>query len=202
LEIAVPADFSERHVRGAYRVSIASVAYSFVSSSLAIVLGVGSSVVLVAFGAIGLVDMVGSIALTFHFRHALHHEAIHASAERAVHRVVRAGMFVVGVATVVVSIIRLANGSTGSAPVGGSIDAAVSVVALSVLSARKMKLGREVGSRALVVDGRVSGIGAVQVAIALLGLAATRWFDAGWADAAAALVVGAGAALLAIFDPE
>jgi divalent metal cation (Fe/Co/Zn/Cd) transporter len=202
LEIAVPADFSERPVRAAYRVSIVSVAYSFVSSSVAIVLGLGASIVLVAFGAIGLVDMLGSIALTFHFRHALHHEAMHVRAERVVHRVVRSGMFVVGVATLAVSAVRLATGAEGSAPVGGSALAAVSVVVLAVLSTRKIRLGREVASRALVVDGRVSGVGAVQAAIALLGLAATRWFDAGWADAAAAMVVGAAAALLAVFDPE
>jgi divalent metal cation (Fe/Co/Zn/Cd) transporter len=202
LEIAVPADFSERPVRAAYRISIASVAYSFVSSSVAIVLGLGASIVLVAFGAIGLVDMLGSIALTFHFRHALHHEVMHARAERVVHRVVRSGMFVVGAATLAVSAVRLATGAEGSAPVGGSALAGVSVVVLAVLSTRKIRLGREVASRALVVDGRVSGVGAVQAAIALLGLAATRWFDAGWADAVAAMVVGAAAALVAIFDPD
>src|SRR5262249_4514124 len=117
-------------------------------------------------------------------------------------RVVRAGMFAVGAATVLLSIARLATGREGSAPVAGSMLAAISVVVLTVLSVRKVKLGRGVGSHALVVDGRVSGVGAVQAAIALLGLAATRWFDAGWADAAAAMVVGAAAALLAIFDPE
>jgi divalent metal cation (Fe/Co/Zn/Cd) transporter len=101
-----------------------------------------------------------------------------------------------------VSIVRLAMGTEGSAPVGGSVDAALSVVVLTVLAARKIRLGREVASRALVVDGRVSGVGAVQATIALLGLAATQWFDAGWADAVAALVVGAAAALLAIADPE
>jgi divalent metal cation (Fe/Co/Zn/Cd) transporter len=111
-------------------------------------------------------------------------------------------MFVIGAATVIVSIVRLGMGTQGSAPVGGSVDAAVSVVVLAVLSFRKIRLGREVGSRALVVDGRVSGVGAVQAGIALLGLAATRWFDAGWADAVAAMVVGGAAALLAVFDPE
>jgi divalent metal cation (Fe/Co/Zn/Cd) transporter len=176
--------------------------FSFVASTLAIAIGFGSSVVLVAFGGIGLVDMVGSIVLTYHFRHALHHEAPSETLERAAHRLVRIGMFAVGAAAIVVSIVRLVSGDEGTAPAGGGVLAAVSLVALAALSSRKRALGREIGSRALVADGRVSGIGAAQAAVTLVGLLLTRAFEAGWADAVAALVVGLGAVLLALFDPE
>ena len=53
-------------------------------------------------------------------------------------------------------------------------------------------------SGALLSDGHLSGVGATQAAIALVGAATTRWFDWQWADASAALVVGCVAVALAI----
>ena len=176
--------------------------FSFIASTLAIAIGLGSSVVLVAFGAIGFVDAFGSVALTYHFRHALHHEAISERFERLAHRAVRIGLAVVGIATVAVSIVRLVTGDSSAPPAGGGFLAAVSLVVLAVLSSQKRHIGREIGSKALLADGRVSGIGAVQAGIALAGLVASRVFDAGWADAAAALVVGTAAVLVAVIDPD
>jgi divalent metal cation (Fe/Co/Zn/Cd) transporter len=194
--------FPDALARSAYRVSLASVVFSLIASILAIAIGLGSSVVLVAFGAIGLVDAFGSLALTYHFRHALHHEAISERFERLAHRAVRIGLAVVGIATVVVSVVRLVTADASEPPAGGGVLAAVSLVVLAVLSAQKRRIGREIGSKALLADGRVSGIGAVQAAIALSGLVASRAFDAGWTDAAAAFVVGAAAILVAVLDPD
>ena len=59
------------------------------------------------------------------------------------------------------------------------------------LSARKIHLARLVLSPALLADGRLSGVGAVQAAVTLFGTATTRWFGWSWADALAATVVGA-----------
>ncbi len=195
-------EFPDALARSAYRVSFTGVVFSMVASTLAIAIGLGSSVVLVAFGAIGFVDAFGSVALTYHFRHALHHEAISERFEHAAHRAVRIGLAVVGIATVVVSIVRLVTGDSSSPPAGGGVLAGVSLVVLVVLSSQKRRIGRAIGSKALLADGRVSGIGAIQAGIALAGLVASRAFDAGWADAAAALVVGAAAVLVAVVDPD
>jgi hypothetical protein len=52
--------------------SLVSVVWTVIASSVAIALGItGNSAVLVAFGAIGFVDALGSVALVYHFRHAL-----------------------------------------------------------------------------------------------------------------------------------
>jgi divalent metal cation (Fe/Co/Zn/Cd) transporter len=197
-----PQEFPDALARSAYQVSLVSVVVSVLAGTLAIAVGLGSSVVLVAFGAIGLVDAVGSVALTYHFRHALHHEAISEPFERLAHRAVRIGLAVVGVATVVVSTMRLVTADSGSPPAGGGGIAAVSLVALAVLSSHKRRIGRAIGSKALLADGRVSGIGSIQAGIALAGLVASRALDVGWADAAAALVVGAAAVLVAVLDPD
>jgi divalent metal cation (Fe/Co/Zn/Cd) transporter len=201
-ERALPEEFPDALARSAYRVSLASVVFSLIASTIAIAIGLGSSVVLVAFGAIGFVDAFGSVALTYHFRHALHHEAISERFERFAHRAVRTGLAVVGAATVAVSIARLATADSSSPPAGGGALAAVSLVVFAVLSSQKRRIGREIGSKALLADGRVSGIASMQAGIALAGLVMSLAFDVGWADAAAALAVGAAAVLVAVLDPD
>jgi divalent metal cation (Fe/Co/Zn/Cd) transporter len=68
------------------------------------------------------------------------------------------------------------------------------------LSARKQWVARRVGSPALLADGYLSAIGALQAAVALAGLAATRWLGWDWADAAAAIAVGGVAVTLAVLS--
>ena len=71
------------NLRAGVRVSSASIGWTAVSSTIAIILGVTSgSLVLLAFGFAGLFDAAGSLALVLHFRHALHHEAISEKHER------------------------------------------------------------------------------------------------------------------------
>ena len=183
----------------AWLVSVQSIVWTACASSAAIVLGlIGDTLVLVALGAIGFVDGVGSVALAYHFHHARRHDALSERLELVAHRIVVGGLGVVGVGAIVVSVVRLISGSSGDASVAGTALAAVSVVMLTVLSRRKRLIARKVPSLALLSDGHLSGVGAAQAAIALVGAATTRWFDWPWADASAALVVGSVAVALAI----
>src|SRR5262245_7685183 len=71
------------HLRAGLRVSTASICWTVVTSAAAVALGLAKgSVVLVAFGAVGTLDVVGSVALVAHFRHALRHDAISDRYER------------------------------------------------------------------------------------------------------------------------
>ena len=56
----------------------------------------------VAFGAIGFVDAVGSVALVYHFHHAMRHDALAEHLEQLAHRVVVTGLFLVGLGAAVV----------------------------------------------------------------------------------------------------
>lgn len=178
-------------VRSAWLVSLQSVVWTVAASSIAIALGItGASAVLVAFGAIGFVDALGSIALVYHFRHALRHDELSERLENIAHRVVVIGLFVVGAGAVITGIVRLIAGSTGGSSSAGTVLAAISLVVLTGLSARKQRLARRVGSDALLADGRLSGVGAMQAGVTLFGTAAARWFHWDWADALAASLVG------------
>lgn len=186
-------------VRAAWLVSLQGVVWTVGASSAAIGIGVtGDSAVLIAFGAIGFVDALGSATLVYHFRHTLKHDQVSERLEMAAHRVVLIGLFVVGAGAVVMGIARLVVGTTGDSSAAGTALAAISLVALIALSARKQSLARRVGSNALLADGRLSGVGAMQAGVALFGTAAASGLHWDWADPGAATLVGLVAIAVAV----
>lgn len=194
----MPAD-EQNPLQSAWLVSVQSVIWTVAASSVAIALGAANhSAVLGAFGAIGFVDASGSIALVYHFRHALRHDELAEHLEKIAHRVVVGGLLVVGLGAVVVGVVRLVARSTGGSSIAGTALAAISLVVLIALSARKQSLGRRVGSPALVSDGHLSGVGAMQAAVTLFGTGAARLLGWNSADALAAGVVGLVAIAVAI----
>jgi divalent metal cation (Fe/Co/Zn/Cd) transporter len=186
-------------VAAAWRVSALSVAWTVLASAVAIGLGIaGHSVVLGAFGAVGMVDAVGSVALAHHFLHALHHEAFSDRLERRAHVIVTFGLLGVGVVTLVVSAARLATGAAGNPSIAGAIVAGASFGALIALSLRKRRLAAQVQSDALMSDSRLSAIGALQALVALAGVVTTRSLGWDWADAVAAMAVSVVAISIAV----
>jgi divalent metal cation (Fe/Co/Zn/Cd) transporter len=190
--------FESAAVRAARRVSEASIAWTLVGSSLAIAFGVASgSAALVAFGAVGYVDLVGSVALVHHFRHALRNDELSDRFEQRAHRIVTIGLLAIGLTAVVLSAVRLSIGHFPTTSSAAIAIAAVSLVGLSVLSVRKVRIARLVPSAALRSDGHLSGVGAAQAAVVLLGTGAARLVSWHWADDTAALVVGVVAVVIA-----
>lgn len=178
-------------IRAAWLVSLQSVVWTVVASTVAVVLGItGNSAVLIAFGAIGFVDALGSVALVYHFRHAIKHDQVSERLENIAHRVVLIGLFTVGTGAVIMGIARLVIGSEGGSSNAGTALAAISLGMLVILSTRKQRLARVVVSNALLADGRLSGVGAMQAAVTLFGTAAARVLHWNWADAVAATLVG------------
>jgi hypothetical protein len=187
-------------VISALRWSLASVMWTVLSSGFAIFLGVRDGVaVLVAFGAIGLVDGVGSVALVHHFRHGRLHDELSDDLEKRAHAIVLVGLLSVGCAAVIGGLVRLGESASGTAPVAALVLGAVSCLGLSVLSVRKQQLGRALSSNALVSDGHLSAIGAIQAAVTLIGTATTRWLRWHWGDPVATALVGCVAIALSIW---
>jgi divalent metal cation (Fe/Co/Zn/Cd) transporter len=185
---------SHSFARSAWRVSVQSVVWTVVAGSSAVAVGLRQrSVVLVAFGAIGVVDAVGSAALAHHFRHSVRHDEFSEQLERRAHRIVLVGLFVVGCGAIVGSVARLVSGSAAQPSGAGVVLGATSLIVLTGLSARKRRLAALVSSGALRSDGHLSAVGAAQAGVTLAGTATSAWFTWDWADATAALVVGCGA---------
>jgi divalent metal cation (Fe/Co/Zn/Cd) transporter len=182
----------------ARRISEISVAWTVAASIAAIVIGViDGSGSLVVFGAIGFVDAIGSVALVHHFRHGMRHEELSDRFEQRAHRIVRIGLFVVGVAALITNAVRLLAGSGSEASAAAAVLAAASFVVLAILSRTKVRIAARVGSAALRADGHLSGVGAGQAAVVLGGLVVTAAFGWEWADAVTAIIVGCVAIRLA-----
>jgi divalent metal cation (Fe/Co/Zn/Cd) transporter len=180
--------------------SVASVVWTVVSSGLAIFLGVRNSVaVLVAFGAIGLVDGVGSVALVHHFRHGRRHDELSDDLEKRAHTIVLVGLLSVGCAALIGGLVRLRGSAGGDAPGPAVVLSAVSCLGLVVLSVRKQRLGRALSSNALISDGHLSAIGAIQAAVTLIGTGTTRWLKWHWADPVATAWIGCAAIALSLW---
>jgi divalent metal cation (Fe/Co/Zn/Cd) transporter len=191
--------FERENARAARRISEVSIAWTVVGSSLAIAIGAASgSSALIAFGLVGYVDLVGSVALVHHFRHALVADELSDRFERRAHLIVTLGLLTVGVVTVTASAARLVAGHHAKTTAAGIVIAAVSLVGLSVLAVLKVRIAARVPSAALRADGQLSGVGAAQAAVVLLGTVASSVLSWHWADDTAALVVGSVAIAIAL----
>jgi divalent metal cation (Fe/Co/Zn/Cd) transporter len=191
---AIPTD----ELSAAVNVSIASIVWTLVASSVSIVLGVtAGSVVLVAFGATGLLDAAGSASLVVHFRHALHHEAFSERHERIALNVVTLGLAAVGGVTLLASAQRLAAHTASSSSAVGTAIAAASIVVLGTLSIRKHQIARRIASRPLHADGWLSATGCVLAIVTVTGSILAARFDWWWADPAAAALIGCAAVIVA-----
>ena len=190
--------FDPAATRAGRRISAISIGWTVVGSSFAITFGVRSgSAALVAFGLVGFVDLVGSVALVHHFRHALRTDALSDHFEQRAHRIVTIGLLTVGSVTIVVSAARLAMGHVPEATLADVLVASVSLVGLTVLATCKLRIARAIPSAALRADGFLSGIGATQALVVLVGIVAERGLSWHWADDTAALVVGLVAVIIA-----
>lgn len=177
-------------VRAAWIVSLQSVVWTLLGGAGSIAIGVAKgSVLLAAFGCIGLVDAIGSAALVHHFRHGLRHEELPDDLERLAHRVVVTGLVAVGLGALTAGGVRLAGDHVTESSALGTSLAAASLVVMIVLSRRKRRLALEVASPALRSDGHLSAVGAAQASVALAG-AVTTIIGWRWADPAAAMGVG------------
>jgi divalent metal cation (Fe/Co/Zn/Cd) transporter len=185
--------------RAGRRISAISIAWTLVGSSFAISFGVRSgSAALVAFGLVGFVDLVGSVALVHHFRHALRTDALSDHFEQRAHRIVTVGLLAIGSVTIVGSAARLAIGNVPETTRADILIASVSLVGLTVLAIGKIRIARAIPSAALRADGFLSGIGATQALVVLAGIVAERLLSSHWADDTAALVVGLVAVAIAV----
>ena len=191
----------EPDLRAGIRVSWISVVWTLLASGVAVEEGIrAKTLVLIAFGLTGLLDMAGSIAIALHLRHALAHEAISPSRERFALRLVSVGLMVVGALTIVESIRRLATHAHTLRSGVGIAVAGASAGVLGVLACRKRVIAARIPSAALRADGMLSATGAALATVTLVGTVLTRSRRLYWFDAAAALLVALAATISGVVE--
>ena len=190
---------TSENLRDGLVVSLTSFAWTIAAGTGAVTIGViGNSLVLVAFGAIGLLDAIGSGSLIVHFRPSRRHEAVSERHERLALIIVTSGMAAVGIATLADSGYRLATRATSAPPPAGIALAGISVFVLVILAVRKREIARRIPSHALHADGWLSLMGAVLALVALIGTALDTALGWRWTDPIAAIAVACGAIGLSI----
>lgn len=189
-----PGAEKHRDVRGGRRISAFSLTWTLAVGAAAVGAGVISgSLLLIAFGAVGALDALGSASLVVHFRHAIHHREISARHELLALRLVTFGMAAIGVATVAESIQRLESHAVAETIDVGIALAAISVIVLSALAVVKRRVAARIPSHALHADSWLSAIGAVLAMITLAGMAIQATVGWWWVDSVAAIGIGCGA---------
>jgi len=187
------------HLEAGVRVSVASIAWTVVSGTVAVAVGLSAgSLVLVAFGFTGLLDAAGSATLVLHFRHALRHDMVSEGHERRALRVITAGLAVVGTLTAVESVRRLVVGVPPVATRAGLALAAVSTGVLAMLAIGKNRIASRIPSQALRADGWLSTTGCLLAVVTVAGTGLESAYGWWWVDPVAAGTVAAGAMWTAV----
>jgi divalent metal cation (Fe/Co/Zn/Cd) transporter len=183
-------------IRSALRITWISIAWSAVGGAVSVAFGIlVGSLALVGSGASVAIDLASSIVLVWRFRK---HEA-HPTAERVAHLVAALALLGLAASLGAASAVRLISGAVAEPTALGLAVAAVSVVVLPVIAARKYRVAPRVPSHALRVDAHITMVGAATALLALAGLGLT---EAGVrsADAIAAALIAVGAASLAVIE--
>lgn len=167
-----------------------SAVWMVIEAIAAVLAGVlARSVALVAFGADSVIELVAGGALLFR----LYVETAGGDSER-VERAERAASWIVGIALlalaayiVISSVAALFTKSRPEANALGIGIAVASSILMPFLAATKKRVGRRIGSKALISDGACSMVCAYMSWILLAGVGATALLGWWWADSVAAL---------------
>jgi divalent metal cation (Fe/Co/Zn/Cd) transporter len=186
---------SPRLVSRALWLVCVSVGFGTLSGAASVITGLhGHSLSVLAVGLGVLADVTGSAVLIWRFSGERRQPGRSPDLEARAAVVVAVALAVVAVVLTGESVAALAAASRPAGSAVAIIAAGVSLAVLTPLAIAKIRLGRQIGSRALRGDGVLSGIGAATslLALAALGLySALGWW---WADRVAALIVAAVAA--------
>ena len=179
-------------LRLAVRLSVVSIAWSGLVGSIAVYAAIVSgSLSLLGFGADAVIDSVASIVLVWRFldERRQPHRAVRV--ERAAERVVGLALIALALYLAASAVRALASQAHPEASTPGLALLLASIVVLPPLAVAKNRVARRLKSGALRADSILTSVAALLAVISLASLGASEALGLWWADAIAALVVGA-----------
>lgn len=167
-----------------------SAGYMVVEAGVAIGAGLAAhSLLLVAFGADSIIELVSSAALLWR----LSVEA-NGRPEKRVEKAEHIASWIVGIALLALAVYIVAQAVHSliahpnvQSSLPGLLIAVASSIFMPILSRAKKRIGRKIGSKALEADGSCSMVCAYMSWIVLVGVLATTVFGWWWIDIVAAL---------------
>lgn len=182
---------SDRLYKKGLRLEYFTVGYNILEAVAALVLGgIASSIALIGFGLDSIVESLSGGVLIWRLSKGRtlskeHEEKI----EERAQKFVAVTFFVLGSYVLVESVLTLWGGNPPETSLGGIILAILSLIIMPLLGKAKMKVGKELNSRALIADAKETFACAFLSAALLLGLAANYFWGFWQADPIAGFVI-------------
>ena len=182
---------SDRLYKKGLRLEYFTVGYNILEAVAALLLGgIASSIALIGFGLDSIVESLSGGVLIWRLSKGktLPKEQEEKIEERA-QKFVAVTFFVLGGYVLVESVLALVDGKPPEESIGGIILAILSLIIMPLLGKAKMKVGKELNSRALIADAKETFACAFLSIALLLGLAANYFWGFWQADPLAGLVI-------------
>jgi len=174
----------------ALRLSAISVALSFLTGGLAVVVALATGALsLLGFGVNSVIDASASVALLVRFRIERTDPERAARAERLAERAVGVALLVLAAYLVYGAVRALVSGTAPEVTPAGILIPIVAIVLLPALAVAKYRTARHLHSAALRADSFLTGVGAALGAVSLISLLLSEVLGVHWADAVGALLM-------------
>ncbi|MBX9471576.1 cation transporter [Microcella sp.] len=164
-----------------------TIGYNLIEGIIALVAGAAAdSAALIAFGLDSGVEVLSAAAVAWQFSRFDPERY-----EKPTLRVIAFAFFALAAYTIISSTLSLIGSADPQPSAVGIALASISVVVMPAVSIIQRRTGRALGSATVVADSKQTLICSLLSGAVLLGLVANALFGWGWADAVAALVIGA-----------
>ncbi len=164
-----------------------TIGYNLIEGIIALVAGAAAdSAALIAFGLDSGVEVLSAAAVAWQFSRSDPERY-----EKPTLRVIAFAFFALAAYTIVSATLSLTGAAEPEPSAVGIVLASVSVMVMPAVSIIQRRTGQALGSATVVADSKQTLICSLLSGAVLLGLVANALFGWGWADAVAALVIGA-----------
>lgn len=164
-----------------------TIGYNVIEGIIALVAGAAAdSAALIAFGLDSGVEVLSAAAVAWQFSRSDPERY-----EKSTLRVIAFAFFALATYTIISATISLLGAAEPQPSAVGIVLASISIVVMPIISIIQRRTGRALGSATVVADAKQTLICSLLSGAVLLGLVANALFGWGWADAVAALIIGA-----------
>ena len=182
-----------RLTRVALRLEYATVGWNVGEAVLTIALGaIASSLALIGFGTVSIVEVFASIVIVWHLRPNGHRPDAERTARA--HRLVGIAFAVLSVTLLVVSTRDIVTGRRPDESFWGIVYLAVTALVMFGLSYAKRRIANRIDSTPLAAEASMTFLDGILSTATMLGLLLNATLGWWWADPAAAFLVGIAAA--------
>lgn len=180
------------HLRQGLWLSAVSIVWSGIAGSIAIYAALGSgSLSLFGFGADAVIDSLASMVLIWRFLVETRQPERAVRVERAAERLVGLVLIALAIYLAAGALRALATQTHPESSVASLALLLASAIVLPPLGYAKYRVAGRLRSGALRADSILTAVAALLAVISLVSLAASQAFGVWWADAIAAVAVGA-----------